>query len=100
MQDMNNVDFYEEKMKFAVPTYYDLYKSRGINIRDDAKGAKTITQFFPGQFTEEQLWENMRRYNPLNMLMLVKDYFLREYGYTGNNIELNNRYQRTINSYI
>ncbi|RAZ93650.1 hypothetical protein DK853_39185, partial [Klebsiella oxytoca] len=29
-----------------------------------------------------------------------KDYFLKEYGYVATNIELNNRYQRTINSYI
>lgn len=26
--------------------------------------------------------------------------FQKEYGYAGNNIELNNRYQRTVNSYI
>ena len=100
MQDKSSMNCYEEKMKYAVPTYYDLYKSGGINVRDDTKGAKIITHFFPGHFTEGQLLENMRRYNPENMLMLVKDYFMRDYGYTGSNIELNNRYQRTINSYI
>lgn len=42
----------------------------------------------------------MQRYNLENMLALVKSYFLQEYNYTGNNIELNNRYQRTVNSYI
>lgn len=98
MQNKENTNSYE--MKYAVPSYYDLYKSGGITIRDDNRGVKTIMQFFPGHFTEEQLWKNMQRYNSENMLALVKDYFLREYGYAGDNIESNNRYQRTINSYI
>ena len=82
------------------PHNYDLYKSGGITIRDDSRGVKTIMYFFPGHFTEEKLCENMKRYNSENMLALIKDYFLREYGYAGDNIELNNRYQKTINSYI
>ena len=40
----------------------------------------------------------MQRYNLENMFTLIKSYFLQEYGYAGDNIELNNRYQRTINS--
>ncbi len=34
------------------------------------------------------------------MFDLVKKYFAKEYGYTGTEIELSNRYQNTINSYI
>jgi len=98
MQNEENVD--NQRIKYAVPSYYDLYKSGGITIRDDNRGAKTMVKYFPEYLTEEQLWENMQRYNSKNMLALIKDYFLREYGYAGDIIELNNRYQRTINSYI
>ena len=40
------------------------------------------------------------RYNPEQMLQIVKEYFGREYGYRGEGIVLSNRYQRSVNSYI
>lgn len=61
---------------------------------------RLMLDYFSENFTEEQLQANMQRYNLENTLAIVKDYFLKEYGYVANNIELNNRYQRTINSYI
>ena len=59
-----------------------------------------MLQYFSGHFTAEQLKENMQRYNLENLLALVKEYFIKEFGYTAGNVELNNRYQRTVNSYI
>lgn len=61
---------------------------------------RLMLRFFSDYFTEEQLRANMQRYNLENLLALVKDFFLREYGYARDRIELNNRYQRTVNSYI
>ncbi len=98
MQDKENIDPYE--IKYAVPSYYDLYKSGGSTLKDDKRGMKLMRDYFSEYFTEECLQANMQRYNVENMLAIVKDYFFREYGYIGDNVELNNRYQRTINSYI
>ncbi len=102
MQDKENIDSYEIKyeIKYAVPSYYDIYKHGGSTLKNDSRGMRLMLQYFSKYFTEEQLQSNMQRYNIENMLAIVKDYFFREYGYTGDNIELNNRYQRTINSYI
>lgn len=98
MQDKENIG--SNEIKYAVPSYYDIYKSGGSTLRDDKRGMRLMLDYFSEYFTEEQLQANMQRYNLKNMLAVVKDYFLKEYGYVANNIELNNRYQRTINSYI
>lgn len=98
MQDKENIDSCE--IKYAVPSYYEIYKSGGSTLKDDKRGMRLMLDYFSEYFTEEQLQANMQRYNLENMLAIVKDYFLKEYGYVANNIELNNRYQRTINSYI
>lgn len=98
MQDKENIASYE--IKYAVPSYYDMYKSGGSTLKDDKRGMRLMLDYFSEYFTEEQLQSNMQRYNVENMLAVVKDYFLKEYGYVANSIELNNRYQRTINSYI
>ena len=98
MQDKENTDLYE--IKYAVSSYYEIYKSGGSTLKDDKRGMRLMLDYFSENFTEEQLQANMQRYNLKNMLAIVKDYFLKEYGYVANNIELNNRYQRTINSYI
>jgi len=98
LQDKENIDPYE--IKYAVPSYYDLYKSGGSTLKDDKRGMRLMLDYFSEYFTEKQLQSNMQRYNVENMLAIVKDYFYREYGYIGENVELNNRYQRTINSYI
>lgn len=98
MQDKESIAPCE--IKYAVHSYYDVYKSGGSTLKDDKRGMRLMLDYFSEYFTEEQLQANMQRYNLENMLAVVKDYFLREYGYVANNIELNNRYQRTINSYI
>lgn len=98
MQDKENTDTYETR--YAVPSYYDIYKTGGSTLKDNKRGMRLMLNYFSKYFTEEQLQANMQRYNIENMLAIVKDYFLKEYGYAGTNIELNNQYQRTINSYI
>lgn len=98
MQNNENISSFE--IKYAVPSYYDIYKSGGSTLKDDKRGMRLMLHYFSRYFTEEQLLSNMQRYNLENMLALVKDYFLREYGYPADKIELNNRYQRTVNSYI
>ena len=87
-------------MKYAVPTFYDLYKTGGGTLKDEKRGLGLMLQYFSGHFTGEQLIENMQRYNVENMLALIKDFFRKEFGYAAENVELNNLYQRTVNSYI
>lgn len=95
MQEQDNA-----LLKYAVPSFYDIYKSGGTTLKDEGRSLGLMMQYFSGQFTEGQLKENMQRYNVENMLALVKDYFKKEFGYAAENVELNNRYQRTVNSYI
>lgn len=64
------------------------------------RGCKAMLKYFSSYFTEEQLKENMARYNLQTMFDIVKRYFAKEYGYTGTEIELSNLYQNSINSYI
>lgn len=98
MQKKGDVD--SCKTKYSVPSFYDLYKSGGSTLKNNKRGMKLMLHYFSEYFTKEQLQENMQRYNLGNMLAVIKDYFLKEYGYAGDRIELNNRYQRTVNSYI
>lgn len=93
-----NIPFLEKFM--LPPDKYEIFKYGGSSIKDLSKEINTMLQYFPDYYTEEQLRENMKRYNLQNMLELVKKYFLQEYGYSGMEIELSNRYQNTINSYI
>lgn len=90
-----------ELNKFMVaPSKYEIFKFGGDSLKNEERGMRLMLQYFSEYFTEEQLRDNMRRYNLENMFALVKKYFQKEYGYSGSNIELNNRYQRTVNSYI
>lgn len=98
MHDRENTDSYE--IRYAVPSYYDVYKSGGSDLKDNKQGMRLMLNYFSDYFTEEQIQDNMQRYNIENLLAVIKDYFFKEYGYVGDNIELNNRYQKTINSYI
>lgn len=91
----------EALSKFMVsPSNYEIYKFGGISLKNEEWGMQLILQYFPEHFTEEQLRENMKRYNLENMLALVKKYFKMEYNYSVPDIELNNLYQRTVNSYV
>lgn len=90
-----------EISRFMVsPSRYEIFKFGGDSLRNEVREIQLILQYFSEYFTEEQLRENMQRYNLENMFALVKKYFYKEYNYSGSNIELNNRYQRMVNSYI
>lgn len=97
LYDEDHIPFIE---KFMVPQMYDLFKFGGDTLKDDERGIKRMMQYFSEFFTEEQLRENMERYNLPKMFEVVKGYFKKEYGYAGEDITLSNRYQHTINSYI
>lgn len=86
--------------KYMVQSAYDFFKSNGDTAMDNNQGIELMLEKFPGYFTKEQLRADMQQYNVQSIFALVKEYFQREYNYAGNDIELNNRYQRTVNSYI
>lgn len=87
--------------KFMVsPSKYEIFKFAGGSLKNEERGMRLMLQHFSAYFTKEQLQENMQHYNLENMFALVKKYFQKEYDYNGGNIELNNRYQRTVNSYL
>lgn len=93
-----NLPFLEKFM--LPPDEYVIFKFGGGSTKNLSKEINTMLQYFPDYYTEEQLRGNMKRYNLQNMFELVKKYFWQEYGYAGTDIELSNRYQNTINSYI
>lgn len=87
--------------KFMLPPDdYQIFKFGGSSLKDEEYGIRTMMQFFSDYFTEDQIRENMKRYNLQTMFGLVKKYFMQEYDYAGTEIELSNRYQNSINSYI
>ena len=87
--------------KFMLPPDdYEIFKFGGNSLKDEERGIKTMLKYFPSYFTEEQLKENIARYNLQTMFDIVKRYFAKEYGYIGTEIELSNLYQSSINSYI
>ncbi len=94
----NDIPFLE---KFMLPTDdYEIFKFGGSFLKDEERGITTMLKYFPSYLSEGQLRENNIRHNLQVMFDLVKKYFAKEYGYTGMEIELSNRYQNTINSYI
>ena len=94
----NALPFLEKFM--LPPNDYEIFKFGGSSLKDEERGIKTMLKYFSSYFTEEQLKENMARYNLQTMFDIVKRYFAKEYGYTGTEIELSNLYQNSINSYI
>ncbi|MBQ8116765.1 MAG: hypothetical protein IJ147_01680 [Lachnospiraceae bacterium] len=90
-----------KRSKFMVsPSKYEIFKFGGQSLKNEERGMQLMLQYFSEYFTEEQLRVNMQHYNLENMFALVKKYFQKEYNYTGGDIELNNLYQRSVNSYI
>ena len=82
------------------PDDYEIFRFGGSSLIDEDKGINSMLKYFPSYFTEEQLKENMERYNLQTMFDIVKRYFAKEYGYKGIEIEMSNIYQKSINSYI
>ena len=95
--NQNDIPFLE---KFMVPQMYELFKFGGSSVKDGEKEIQRMLQYFSDYYTENQLRENMKKYNLQSMFAVVKKYFKKEYEYEGNAITLSNCYQQTINSYI
>ena len=60
-----------DNLKYAVPTFYELFKTSGSTLKDEKRGLGLMLQYFSGHFIGEQLIENMQRYHVENMLALV-----------------------------
>lgn len=97
-ENKNALPFLEKFM--LPPDDYEIFKFGGSSLKNEAYGIKSMLKYFSSYFTEEQLKENMSKYNLLTMFDISKKYFAKEYGYTGSEIELSNLYQNSINSYI
>lgn len=86
---------------FLRPDHYEIFRFGGESVRNEQKEIERMMRYYKGSgLTEEQLRENNQKYNLKQMFELVKHYFQKEYGYYRKDIELINRYQRSVNSYI
>lgn len=86
---------------FIASDDYEILRFGGESVREESKEIEVMVRYFGDSgLTEELLKENSKKYNLEKMLDLVKKYFNREYGYYGNEIELSNNYQHSVNSYI
>ena len=95
MSKKNNIRF------FLPPDDYEILRFGGESVKDEEKGIERMMRYYQKSgLTEEQLRENSQKYNLNQMFKMVKYYFEKEYGYHGTRIELNNRYQHSVNSYI
>ncbi len=92
----------EHKVNFFLPPDdYEILRFGGDSVKNEEQGIQMMMKYYQDSgLTEEQLRENNQKYNLERMLKIVKDYFEKEYGYHGEGIELSNRYQRSVNSYI
>ena len=84
-KDRNTRPFLEKFM--LPPDEYEIFKFGGSSLKDEERGIKTMLKYFSSYFTEEQLKENMAKYNLRTMFDIVKRYFAKEYGFTGTEIE-------------
>lgn len=80
-EDQNEIPFLE---KFMVSQTYDIFRFGGEEIKNDEVGIQRMLQNFSGLLTEEQIRENMKKYNLPKMFELVKEYFKKEYDFEGN----------------
>lgn len=96
--DKNNRTSFEKFM--VTPSSYWGVKQAGESVRDENKEASIILEYFSEFFTKEQLLRNNESLNPYKIFNLVKSYIQKEYGCSMAEVELNNLYQHSINSYI
>ena len=86
---------------FLPPDNYEILRFGGESVKDEKRGIELMMKYYQESgLTEEQLRENSQKYNLNQMFQLVKKYFKKEYDYHAKGIELNNRYQYSVNSYI
>ena len=107
---MNQICFYREiggvmkntgMFRFMVPTEYEILKYDGEVTKDIEFGIKTLLEYLPKeQFTEKIVRENLEKYNFDNLLKVIENYFEKEYQYIDHRLEVDNRYQHSVGSYI
>lgn len=66
-EDQNEIPFLE---KFMVSQTYDIFRFGGEEIKNDEVGIQRMLQNFSGLLTEEQIRENMKKYNLPKMFEL------------------------------
>lgn len=88
-------------VRAVVHTDYEQLKSAGEQVKDLEYGIHKLLEYFPKHiFTEESIKENLKKYNLSTMFAVIRRYFAQEYQFSDEKLELNNRYQRSINSYF
>lgn len=88
-------------LRFLVSNEYEILKYGGIQAKDLNYGMKKLLEYLPKeQFSEDLIKENLKKYNLDKMLKQIQYYFKEEYQYYDSKIELNNRYQGNISSYV
>lgn len=94
MENLKNV-------RAIVPSDYEILKNSGEQTKDLEYGTHKLLRYLPKNiFSEESIRNSLKKYSLENMLAEIRKYFEREYHFFDEKIELNNRYQRSINSYI
>ena len=89
------------KFRFLIPNKYELLKYGGIQAKDLSYGMKKILEYLPkDQFSEELIKENLEKYSLEKMLEQIQYFFRKEYEFSDSKVELNNRYQGNISSYV
>lgn len=88
-------------LRFLIPNKYELLKYGGIRAKDLRYGMKKILEYLPkDQFSEELIKENLEKYSLEKMLEQIQYFFRKEYEFSDSKVELNNRYQGNISSYV
>ena len=67
----------DSKARFLLPPDdYEILRFGGESVKDEEKGIKQMMKYYRDfGLTEEQLRENNKKYNPEQMLQIVKEYF-------------------------
>lgn len=88
-------------LRFMVPDEYEILKYGGETTKDIEFGIKILLEHLPkDQFSEDTMRENLEKYNFHNLMKVIENYFEKEYQYTDHKLEINNRYQHSVGSYI
>lgn len=88
-------------VRAMVTSEYKILKYSGEQVKDLEYGIYKLLEYLPKDLVSEKLVrKNLEKYNLENMLVQIQKYFKREYHFTDEKMELNNRYQKSIGSYI
>lgn len=88
-------------VRAMVTSEYKILKYGGEQAKDLEYGIHKLLEYLPRDlFSEESIRKNLEKYNLENMLKQIRKYFEREYHFVDEKLELNNRYQGSISSYL